>query len=162
MISEIQQYLKSLLLAIGYSEARIYLRKEDLLNSQDSRQAGCFPYEEELERISKKVIYVKDDQKIKRKQIFKRIIKFNVIIGEYKLAEAEALYMQFLSLIAEYINLDENAIPIRLSKAEWIEKDDEVLKAKFAMHLILEFDTGIYKESPYEVLNDLGLEVGKE
>lgn len=162
MISEIQQYLKNLLLSIGYSEARIYLRKEDLLNSQDSRQAGCWPYEEELERTNKKTAYVKDGQKIKRKQVFKRIIKFNVILGEYKLAEAEALFMQFLAKIDEYINIDENAVPIRLAKAEWIDKSDEILKAKFAMHLILEFDTGIYKESGYEALNGLNIEVRKE
>lgn len=162
MISEIQQYLKSILLAIGYSEARIYLRKEDLLNSQDSRQAGCWPYEEELERMSKRVAYVKDGQKIKRKQVFKRVIKFNVILGEYKLAEAEALYMQFLSVIDEYINIDENAVPIHLAKAEWIDKSDEILKAKFAMHMILEFYTGIYKESLYETLDDLTIEIGKE
>ncbi|GAA6428450.1 hypothetical protein [Dielma fastidiosa] len=162
MISEIQQYLKNLLLSIGYSEARIYLRKEDLLNSQDSRQAGCWPYEEELERISKRVTYTKDGQKVKRKQVFKRVIKFNIVLGEYKLAEAEALYIQFLSLIDEYINIDENAVPIRLAKAEWIDKSDEILKAKFAMHLILEFDTGIYKESGYAALNDLNIEVRKE
>lgn len=162
MISEIQLYLKSILLTIGYSEARIYLRKEDLLNSQDSRQAGCWPYEEELERTSKCVAYVKDGQKVKRKQVFKRIIKFNIVIGEYKLAEAEALYMKFLSMIDEYINIDENAVPIRLAKAEWIDKSDEILKAKFAMHMILEFDTGIYKESNYSALNDLNIEVRKE
>lgn len=161
MINECQDYLNGLLKKSGYS--RVINRKKELVECSESKIGACFPAEEEINPKHRETIYLNNKgTKIKRKQKFERKITFDIVISEYDLNKVESMYEKFLMELDSGITVDGNYVPLAIKNVEWISKEDNILKANQSVHLQIEFETGIYKESGFASLNDLHIEADKE
>lgn len=43
-------------------------------------------------------------------------------------------------------------------KAVWFDEKDSILKSKISVQILIEFDGGIYKDSGFKKITDIGVE----
>lgn len=86
-----------------------------------------------------------------------RTSSFNVVISDSDDIKCEQILNRFLTGIGEGLVIDGNWIDIELGEAEWVEKDDSVLKAKIAVQIEIIFR----KVRLYEDVDVKQLQIGE-
>ncbi len=147
-----RKYLKECLNKAG---AKIfYTSLKELENSNINSFVGIFVINEELEKSSNKNIIYKNGVKFRRKEKFKRKINFQVLIGDNEILKVESLFTKFMSEIDDKLKLENGDISfIEITKAEYIDKKDTILKSEITMQLDISFIESIYKDYPFKEIN---------
>ena len=146
MIGQYRDYLTEKLKDAGI-KSTILTSMKKLGLSQESHVGAVLFEGDNFERSGSKTIY-RDDRgnKQKRIKVFDRGTTFNVIIGEYDQEKCEKIFEDFMSSLDKGLMVDGNYIPIEIEEADWVDKDDSILKAKIAVQIKVRFDGGIYKD----------------
>lgn len=107
---------------------------------------------EDIEKSNNSINFVNNNlKKIKRKEKFKRNINFQILIGDSNVNKIEERFTKILSEINEYIEDEKgNKSKITLSKAQWIDKDDTILKSKITLIIDISITESIYKDYNYK------------
>lgn len=158
MISECREYLVNKLKDVGIKNKVLTSLK--LLNmSQDSHVGGVLFEKDEFEINNNKAIYT-DEQgnKKKRRKKFDRKTSFSVVIGEYSDVKCEEIFDNFLNSLDDGLYIDSNYVQIVPQKAVWFDEKDSILKSKISVQILIEFDGGIYKDSGFKKITDIGVE----
>lgn len=158
MISECREYLIDKIIKAGI-KTKVKTTMKDLKASNENHIGAVLFEDDEFEKNIKKTFYVDESgNKKKRLKIFDRKTTFSVVLGEYEQSKCEVIFANFMVLIDAGFHIDGNYIEITPKKASWVDKDDSVLKAKVAVQVLIEFDGGIYKDSEFKKINDIGVE----
>lgn len=159
MIAECREYLIDKVIKAGI-KTKVKTTMKDLKASNESHIGAVLFEDEEFEKDIKKTFYFDElGRKQKRIKIFSRKPSFTVIIGEYEQSKCELIFKEFITLIDAGFHSDGNYIEVTPKKASWVDKDDSILKSKVAVQVLIEFDGGIYKDSGFKKVNDIGVEV---
>lgn len=162
MIAECRDYLINKVAEAGI-KTKIKTTMKDLKLSNESHIGAVLFENDEFEKDIKKTIYVDElGSKQKRTKLWSRKTSFTVIIGEFEQTKCEIIFKKFITLIDSGLHVDGNYIEIVPKKADWVEKEDSILKSKVAVQVLIEFDGGIYKDSAFKKVGDIGVEVQKE
>lgn len=86
-----------------------------------------------------------------------RASSFNVVISDSDDEKCEQILNRFLIGIGDGLVIDGNWIDIEIGEAEWVEKDDSVLKAKIAVQVEIIFR----KVRVYEDVDVKQIQIGK-
>lgn len=54
--------------------------------------------------------------------------------------------------------MDGNFVPIEVEGADWVDKDDSILKAQVAVQVSITFQGGVYKDTDLRKVKDFVLE----
>ena len=159
MIAECREYLIDKVSKAGI-KTKIKTTTKDLKASNESHIGALLFEDEEFERDIKKTNYA-DEKGIKRKRtkIFARKTSFSVVIGEYEQVKCELIFEEFMKLIGTGMYIDGNFVEISPKKAAWFDEKDSILKAQVAVQILIEIDGGIYKDTEFKKVNDIGVEV---
>lgn len=121
-----------------------------LRTTQESHVGAVLFDEETFERNGSKTIYIdKEGDRKKRRKVFVRSLHFDVIIGEYTEDKLSEIFDKFLSSLDRGLMIDGNYVEIEPEKADWVDDDDSILKAKIAVQLKIKFIGGTYKDSGF-------------
>ena len=93
---------------------------------------------------SKKRYTDQQGQRKQRNKLFERTTKLHVIIGDADEAKVEEMLTEFLKDISKGLEVDGNWVDIEIGEADWVEKDDSILKSKIAVEFDVTLRGGIY------------------
>ena len=158
MIGLYREYLIQKLKDAGI-KSTVHTSMKKLSISQESHVGAVLFEGDKFDRSGSKTIY-RDQGGVKRKRskAFDRNTVFNVTIGEYDQAKCEAIFEKFMGSLEKGILVDGNFIPIEVEEADWVDKEDSILKAKVAVQIKVRFDGGIYTDTDFAKVNEYKVE----
>lgn len=155
MYRQCKQYLLDLLPIAGV-KSNPYTTRKGLEKSLESHVSAVLFESETMQRSGNKRQYRDNDgQRHKRRKVFDRNLAFTVIIGDYTDEAVEKMYEAFVRNLDAGIYVDGNYIPIEIEGADWVDKDDSILKAQVAVQIKIVFSGGIYKDTDFTSLTDV-------
>ena len=162
MIKECRDILLETLKGAGIRN-KLYTSQKYLSLAQESHVGAVLFEKESLQKDPQNRVYTTGDgRKRKRKRVFSRVATFNVVIGEYTVEAAEAIYESFLGQLPAGIYIDGNYVSIEPDEAEWMDEKDHILKSKVAVQMMVLCKGGVYKDTDYLQTDKVDIQVGKE
>lgn len=158
MIGQYREYLIQKLKDAGI-KSMIHISFKKLAQSQESHIGAVLFDGDKFDRSGSKTTY-RDNRgdKQKRVKVFDRGTTFTVIIGDYDQEKCEEIFEGFLSSLDRGLVIADNYIPIEVEDADWVDKDDSILKSKVAVQIKLRFDGGIYKDTAFAKVKEYEIE----
>lgn len=157
MIEQSRDYLVNKLQEAGI-KTKVYTTLKELKASQESHVGAVLFESDKFERSGSKKVFRDEEGKKKRTKIFNRKTYFSVTIGEYKQEKCEEIFENFMTLVERGTIINGNYIPIEVEEADWIDKEDSILKSKIAVQILIRFDGGIYKDVQFAKVNEVEIE----
>ena len=140
-----KEYLLEKLKAAGL-KSKPYTTQKGLEKSQESHIGAVLFESETLLRNGSKTRYRdQEGAQKKRRKVFDRALTFTVIIGDYTDEAVESMFGAFLSSLDRSIYVNGDYVPIEVEGADWVDKDDSILKAQVAVQIRIRFDGGLYR-----------------
>lgn len=158
LYQESKQYLLGKLRDAGL-KSKPYTTLKALEKSQESHIGAVLFDSEAVRRNGSKTFY--KDQKgaqTKRRKVFDRDLAFTVVIGDYTDDAVEGLYKAFMELLDRGIYVDGNFVPIEVEGADWVDKDDSILKAQVSVQVKITFHGGFYRDTGFAPINKVEVE----
>lgn len=158
MYKETKNYLLEHIKASGL-KSNPYTSQKSLEKSQESHIGAVLFERETLERDGSKTRY-RDEMgaQKKRRKVFSRTLSYTVILGDYTDEAVEEMYQAFLSGLDDGIYIDGNYVPITVENADWVDKDDSILKAKVAVQVLVSFAGGVYRDTGFAPIREIKIE----
>lgn len=158
LYAESKAYLIAKLKEAGV-KSKPYTTIKGLGKSQESHVSAVIFEKEAISRNGSKKLY-KDQQgaQKKRRKVFNRDLTFTVTIGDYTDDAVEAIYEKFLEILDRGIWVNGDHVPIEVEAADWVDKDDSILKAQVAVQVAITFQGGLYKDTGFGPLTHVEIE----
>ena len=153
MIQE-RDYLAAKLKEAGVKSA-IYTSMKKLRMTSETHLGAVLHNGDTFERRNSRKRYEDGTGKkmVRVTRIF-RTSSFNVVISDAEAARCEEIFKKFLLCIGDGVYVDGNWVDLEIGKAEWIEKDDSVLKANIAVQVEILFKhQRLYEDIPVKQVN---------
>ena len=160
MITECRKILIETLKEAGIRN-KPYTSQKYLSLAQESHVGAVLFEKESMQKDLQNRVYTGEDGR-KRKRVFSRMASFNVVIGEYTVEAAEAIYESFLEHLPAGFYIDRNYVSIEPDEAEWMDEKDHILKSKVAVQLLVLCNGGVYKDTDYLQTDKVDIQVRKE
>ncbi len=167
LYAESKAYLLTKLKEAGL-KSKPYTTIKGLEKSQESHVGAVIFNEEAISRNGSKTYY-KDQQgaQKKRRKVFNRNLTFTVTIGDYNDDTVETMFEKFLASLDRGIYVNGDFVPIEVEGADWVNKDDSILKAQVAVQVAITFRGGLYRDTNFGPLTHVEIEaiekkIGKE
>lgn len=155
LYTEAKQYLLDKLREAGL-KSNPYTTRKSLEKSLESHVgAVLFERETYVRDGSKKLFRDEEGAQHKRRKVFERSLTFTVIVGDYSDDRAEALFEKFIAALDAGIYVDGNFAPITIDGADWVDKDDSILKAQVAVQAGITFSGGVYRDTDFTPLSQV-------
>lgn len=97
-----------------------------------------------------------------RHRIWERDTEMKVVIADSDEGFCEDILEKFLLLVPKGIYVDGNWISIEVGKADWVEEEDSILRAKVAVEIPVTFGGGLYKDEAMGQMKLGSIEAEKE
>ena len=153
-----KEYLLEKLKAAGL-KSKPYTTQKGLEKSQESHIGAVLFESETLLRNGSKTRYRdQEGAQKKRRKVFDRALTFTVIIGDYTDEAVESMFGAFLSSLDRGIYVNGDYVPIEVEGADWVDKDDSILKAQVAVQIRIRFDGGLYRDTDFAKVTDVEVE----
>lgn len=153
--TESKQYLIDKLKAAGI-KSKPFTTEKALEKSQESHIGAVLFERETFTRNGSKKRYRDEEGTLhKRRKIMERATTFGVIIGGYTDDEVEEIFDRFVASLDRGIYIDGNFVPIEIEGADWVDKDDSLLKAQVAVQVMITFNGGVYRDTGFAPLTDV-------
>ena len=170
LYTESKQYLIDKLKAAGI-KSKPFTTEKALEKSQESHIGAVLFERETFTRNGSKKRYRDEEGTLhKRRKIMERATTFGVIIGGYTDGtfkpnnnitrgytdnEVEEIFDRFVASLDRGIYIDGNFVPIEIEGADWVDKDDSLLKAQVAVQVMITFNGGVYRDTGFAPLTDV-------
>lgn len=120
---------------------------------------GAVLFESESDNLNAAKKYYSDKEGVYnvRKKLMDRTLTFHAIIGEYSDEKAEEIYENLLRKLGKGFYVDGNWVGIEVRGADWVDRDDSILKAKIAVQATVVFTGGLYEDGPAARIADVGV-----
>lgn len=157
MINECRQYLKDKLKDAGIKTKIITTMKELKITQENHLGAVLFESDDFEKSIKKRQFINGNGDKQKRTQKLERKTQFTVIIGEYSMEKCENIFDKFMELLDSGLYINGNYVELNLKKSDWVEDKDSIVKSKVASQILIEFVGGVYKDTGFKPISDIGV-----
>lgn len=158
LYAQSKQYLVEQLKAAGL-KSKPYTTLKSLEKSLESHVGAVLFESENILRNGSKTHY-KDAEgaQKKRRKVFDRALAFTVTIGGYTDDEVEGMLERFLSGLDRGIYVNGDFVPLEVDGAEWVDKDDSILKAQVAVQVKITFTGGVYRDTDFAKVSEIAVE----
>lgn len=158
LYAESKAYLLAKLKEAGL-KSKPYTTIKGLEKSQESHVGAVIFEKEAISRNGSKKLY-KDQEgaQKKRRKVFNRNLTFTVTIGDYTDDAVETMFEKFLASLDRGIWVDGDFVPLEAEGADWVNKDDSILKAQVAVQVAITFEGGLYKDTGFAPLTHIEIE----
>lgn len=148
MIAVCRDYLIQKLKSAGI-KSKVCTSMKDLKSYTDSHVGAVIPDGDSFNRSFNKKTYQDSTGKHKRRKVFDRESAFLVVIGDQDHIKASETFDRFMTSLDPGIMIDGNYTEIIVPEAEWVDKDDSILKVQIAAQIHVKFIGGIYRDTDY-------------
>lgn len=158
LYAESKAYLLAKLKEAGL-KSKPYTTIKGLEKSQESHVGAVIFEKETLSRNgSKKLFKDKEGAQKKRRKIFDRNLTFTVTIGDYTDDAVETMFEKLLTSLDRGIWVNGDFVPVEVDGADWVDKDDSILKAQVAVQVAITFQGGLYRDTDFGPLTHIEIE----
>lgn len=127
---------------------RIHESLKSLKNCSEVHVGAVLRAGEEFTRSGTKRRYTdRQGQRRQRNRLLKRITMLHVLIADTDEAKVEGILERFLENISKGFAADGNWIDLEIGEADWVERDDSILKSKIAVEFDVILTGGIYTDT---------------
>lgn len=127
---------------------KIHESMKTLKNCSEVHVGAVLRTGEQFTRSGSKKRY--EDQSGHRKQrnrLFRRVTSLHVVIADTDEAKVEEILTRFLKILSKGFAVDGNWVDIEVGEADWVEKEDSILKSKIAVEFDVTLTGGIYTDT---------------
>lgn len=158
LYAESKAYLLAKLKEAGL-KSKPYTTIKGLEKSQESHVGAVIFEKEAISRNGSKKLY-KDQEgaQKKRRKVFNRNLTFTVTIGDYTDDAVETMFEKFLASLDRGIWVNGDFVPLEAEGADWVNKDDSILKAQVAVQVAITFEGGLYRDTDFGPLTRVEIE----
>ncbi len=140
-------------------KSKPYTTIKGLEKSQESHVGAVIFDEEAISRNGSKTYYTdQEGARKKRRKVFNRNLTFTVTIGDYNDDTVEAMFEKFLASLDRGIYVNGDFAPIEVEGADWVNKDDSILKAQVAVQVAITFQGGLYRDTDFGPLTHVEID----
>lgn len=158
LYAESKAYLIAKLKEAGL-KSKPYTTIKGLEKSQESHVGAVIFEKETLSRNGSKKLYKdKEGARKKRRKIFDRNLTFTVTIGDYTDDAVETMFEKLLTSLDRGIWVNGDFVPVEVDGADWVDKDDSILKAQVAVQVAITFQGGLYRDTDFGPLTHIEIE----
>lgn len=158
LYAESKAYLIAKLKEAGL-KSKPYTTIKGLEKSQESHVGAVIFEKETLSRNGSKKLYKdKEGAQKKRRKIFDRNLTFTVTIGDYTDDAVETMFEKLLTSLDRGIWVNGDFVPVEVDGADWVDKDDSILKAQVAVQVAITFQGGLYRDTDFGPLTHIEIE----
>lgn len=158
LYEESKQYLVEKLKTAGL-KSKPYTTLKALEKSQESHIGAVLFESETISRNGSKTHYRdQEGAQKKRRKVFDRTLAFTVTIGDYTDEAVESMFERFLGSLDRGIYVNGDFVPIEAEGADWVDKDDSILKAQVAVQVKIVFNGGVYQDTDFAKVSDIKIE----
>lgn len=126
---------------------RVYESVKDLKNSNSVQAGAVLRVEERFVRSgSKKRFEDNEGRRRQRNRLFERETVLHVVIADSDEDKVDAVFTRFLSIVSKGFPVDGNWVDIEIGDADWLEKNDTILKSCIVVEFDVTLHGGIYSE----------------
>ncbi len=79
-------------------------------------------------------------------------------IGDYNDDTVETMFEKFLASLDRGIYVNGDFVPIEVEGADWVNKDDSILKAQVAVQVAITLQGGLYRDTDFGPLTHVEIE----
>ena len=127
---------------------KVYESLKDLKNSNSIQVGAVLRVGESFVRSgSKKRFDDNEGRRRQRNKLFERTTVLHVVIADSDEDKVDHVLTNFLSLISKGFPVDGNWVDIEVGGADWLEKNDTILKSSIAVELDVTLKGGIYTDT---------------
>lgn len=144
-------------------KSKPYTTIKGLEKSQESHVGAVIFEKEAISRNGSKKLY-KDQEgaQKKRRKVFDRNLTFTVTIGDYTDEAVETMFEKFLKNLDRGIWVNGSFVPLEVEGADWVDKDDSILKAQVAVQVAITFQGGLYRDTDFGPLTHIEINAVEE
>ena len=146
----------------GIFKGNTHTSRKTLKRNNESRVAAVLFEEDDLEKDGSKRVYTDETGRHKRRRKYKRKLAFSVVLGEYSIEKVEEVYDSFLRNLPNGIYINGDYVSIEATNADWLDDEDNIMKAKCAVQIKVVCDGGIYKDTDFAKVSKIDIVAGKE
>ena len=158
LYAESKAYLIAKLKEAGL-KSKPFTTIKGLEKSQESHVGAVIFEKETLSRNGSKKLYKdKEGARKKRRKIFDRNLTFTVTIGDYTDDAVETMFEKLLTSLDRGIWVNGDFVPVEVDGADWVDKDDSILKAQVAVQVAITFQGGLYRDTDFGPLTHIEIE----
>jgi len=141
-------------------KSKVYRVLKHLENSNESHIGAVLFEKEEWSRDKRVTLFEKDGVQMKRKKLWNRTTYLSVTIGDYTMEKCVMTFDEFMKTLPKGFSLDDNWVGFTVEGVEWAEDDDNRLKSKVAVQMLIKCDGGMYIDEQVTKVNDIRIEEG--
>ena len=158
LYADSKKYLLEKLKLAGL-KTKPYTTLKALEKSQESHIGAVLFESETILRNGSKTLFIDEmGARKKRRKVFDRGLAFTVTIGDYTDEAVETMLETFLGQLDKGIYVNGNFVPLVVEGADWVDKDDSILKAQVAVQIKVRFDGGVYKDTDFAAVSEIVVE----
>lgn len=147
MIAECRAYLADKIRGVMGQETKVFYTLKEVKACAENHMAAVLFASDNNVRNGSKINIMTNGSVGRATKLFDREVKFNVVMSEYRLEALEPLYESFLrELDSGFTLTDGYHVAIDIGEADWISKDDSILKAEVSVEFLIIFRGGVYKK----------------
>ncbi len=126
---------------------RVYESLKDLKNSNGVQVGAVLRVGESFVRSGSKKRFTDDEgRRRQRNRLFERTTVLHVVIADSDEDKVDQVLTKFLSIISKGFPVNENWVDIEIGDADWLEKNDTILKSCIVVEFDVTLHGGIYSE----------------
>lgn len=126
---------------------RVYESLKDLKNSNSVQVGAVLRVGESFVRSGSKKRFTDDEgRRRQRDKLFERTTVLHVVIADADEDKVDQVFTRFLSIISKGFPVDGNWVDIEIGDADWLEKNDTILKSCIVVEFDVTLHGGIYSE----------------
>ncbi len=127
---------------------KIHESMKSLKNCNEAHVGAVLRAGEGFTRSGSKKRYTdQSGQRKQRNKLFTRTTMLHVVIADTDEEKAEKTLTNFLKHISKGLEVDGNWVDIEIGEADWVEREDSILKSKIAVEFDVTLTGGIYTDT---------------
>ena len=144
-----RNYLIGKLQAVLGPGAIVHTSQKTLEASADPHVGAVLAVSDSYSKNGGSAVYGDSGDRRRLRRCYDRQATFQVVLGDFTAGGCEAMYAAFMASLDDQIKVDGLPVPVTVTEADWVDKDDSKLRSALAVQALIRFDGGVFKSTAF-------------
>lgn len=136
----------------------IHTARKTMEDSADAHLGAVLSVSDSYTKNGSSKVYGDPGARRRLRRSYDRQATFMVVLGDFTQTGCEAMYEAFLAGLDDQIKIADLPVPITVTEADWVDKDDSKLRSALAVQALIRFDGGVFKASVFAPVSAVEVE----
>lgn len=149
-----RNYLIEKVQAVLGPGAIVHTAQKTLEASADPHVGAVLAVSDSYSKNGSGKVYGETGSRRRLRRHYDRQVTFQAVLGDYTAEGCEAMYGAFLTSLEDQIKVDDVPVPVTVTEADWVDKDDSKLRSALAVQALIRFDGGVFKSTAFAAITE--------